>query len=98
MLAEEHRQIVLAHLNDIAPDTFNEGEFSDWSFPTLKLEGSTWMLAFRNSGTEGSEVVQFSFEGDAVDANGAVQEDWMEALNAAIFGWESEPRGDFGDE
>ncbi len=96
-LSAEHRQTLLSHLNDIAPDTFNEGDYGNWDFRTIQLEGSTWMVAFRNSGTDGSEVLQFSFEGDAVDAEGRVQDAWMDALNEAIFAWER-AAGDDGDE
>jgi hypothetical protein len=95
-LSAEHRKILLDHLNEIAPDTFNEGEFSGWQFRTIDVvDGSTWMVAFRNSGTEGSEVLQFSFEGDALDGDGGVRDAWTDALNKAIFAWEARNNEDF---
>jgi hypothetical protein len=33
-----------------------------------------------------------------VDGDGRVQDAWMDALNEAIFGWESAAQGNFDDE
>lgn len=97
----EHKQIVLAHLNDIAPDTFNEGSFHRWRFWGLKREADQWRVNFSNSSHEGDEGDGVSFEhaGDCVDADGGIHAEWFEALNAAILRWEgAQGDGGYGDD
>lgn len=88
MLSEEHKKIALAHLNDICPDTFDEGEFGPWSFTDLSRDGDNWSLSFDNS--EGEDCVAFKWAADCVDEHGGVVQDWFEQINAAILEWESD--------
>lgn len=87
MLSDAHKQAALAHLNDICPDTFDEGEFGPWTFTDLRRAGDQWTLDFDNA--EGSDSVTFPFAGDCVDADGSVVDDWFEQINAAIIEWET---------
>lgn len=94
MLTDAHKQVALAHLNDISPDTFDEGEFGPWTFTGLHREGDEWTLDFDNA--EGGDSVTFTFAGDCVDADGTASQDWFEQINAAILEWENDASG-FGD-
>jgi hypothetical protein len=94
-LPAEHKKSVLDHLNHIAPDTFDEGEFGRWRFSSLAREGSRWRVGFENSGAPDGDVVSFAFEGDCVDEQGIVRSEWFEALNDAVMSWESE-QSDWG--
>lgn len=91
MLSDAHKQAALAHLNDICPDTFDEGEFGPWTFTDLSREGDEWTLDFDNA--EGSDAVKFTFAGDCVDDDGITSQDWFEQINAAILEWESSASG-----
>ena len=95
-LSPEHKALALAHLNDIAPDTFDEGQFGQWKFSTLQREDDRWNLAFSNTGSSDGDVVSFAFAGDAIDARGSVNPAWFEALSAAVLDWES-GMGEGGD-
>ncbi len=86
MLTPEHQKRALDHLNEICPDTFDEGENGPWKFTSLSREGSTWTLAFQNAA--GSDSVRFEFDGDCVDETGIVA-DWFERINARIAEWEA---------
>jgi hypothetical protein len=91
MLSDAHKQAALAHLNEIAPDTFDEGEFGPWTFTGLRREDDTWVLEFDNA--EGADGVRFKYAGDCVDEAGSVADDWFEQINQAILEWESEVSG-----
>ncbi len=93
-LSPEHTKIVLAHLNSIAPDTFNEGDFSRWSFTSVRRKGAEWSVGFTNTGAADGDGVSFSFDGECVDEHGSVRSEWFEVLNTAVLEWESEMRGD----
>ena len=93
VLSTEHKTLALKHLNDIAPDTFNEGQFGSWKFTSLRREEDRWNVGFRNSGASDGDVASFTFAGDAVDASGSVSSDWFEALSAAILNWEQDMDG-----
>lgn len=86
MLSDEHKKAALDHLNEICPDTFDEGEFGPWQFTGLSRNGETWTLSFSNS--EGGDSVEFTFAGDCVDGSGGVVSDWFEQINTAIIDWE----------
>lgn len=97
MLISAHKTAALAHLNDICPDTFDEGTFGPWTFTDLTRAGSAWTLSFDNS--TGSDAVAFTFDGDCIDANGGVVSDWFEEINKAILDWEGEHGDDaYGDD
>jgi len=87
MLTEQHVQIILAHLNDISPDTFDEGSFGPWNFTGLKRDNDQWTLEF--SYAEGDDCVGFTYAGDCVDAEGGVSDEWFDQVNDAILEWES---------
>ncbi len=86
MLSDEHKKAALSHLNEICPDTFNEGEFGPWTFTDLAREGEEWTLQFNNS--EGADLVNFGFSGNCIDDSGGVVDEWFEKINAAIIEWE----------
>lgn len=89
MLDVNHAAAALAHLNEICPDTFDEGSFGPWTFTTLSREANTWRLAFSNS--TGDDAVRFSFDGACVQGpHNIVNNAWFDAVNAAILVWESE--------
>jgi hypothetical protein len=92
MLTEKSKKVALEHLNEICPDTFDEGEFGPWKFTALERDGASWTLSFNNVNGEGS--VMFDFDGDCLDAKGIVVSDWFEQINAAILVYEA---GDDGD-
>lgn len=97
ILTDEHREIGLAHLNEICPDTFDEGEFGPWTFTSLGRKDDAWTLEFDNSA--GSDLVEFTYAGGVVDDGGGVSHDWFEQVSAAIQTWESTARGDdMGDD
>lgn len=99
-LSPAHTQTVLAHLNEIAPDTFDEGSFGRWTFTSLRRDADTWALAFTNTGAVDGDLTTFHFAGDCVDADGRVSDAWFEAVNTAVLDWESEMSdgGDGGDD
>lgn len=86
MFSDDHKKAALSHLNEICPDTFDEGEFGPWTFGDITREGDTWTLAFSNS--EGVDSVSFTFAGDCVTESGSVVDDWFEQINSAIIEWE----------
>ena len=86
MLSDEHKKIALAHLNDICPDTFDEGEFGPWKFTDLSRNEDRWTLAFDNC--EGGDSVRFTWATDCVNAEGSIVDDWFEQISAAILEWE----------
>ncbi|MBX3216786.1 MAG: hypothetical protein KF850_32425 [Labilithrix sp.] len=88
MLTDEQKKQALSHLNEICPDTFDEGEFGPWKFTDLARDGARWTLAFENR--DGADRVSFEFAGDCVDDGGIVVTDWFEQINARILEWESE--------
>ena len=88
-LSEGHKTAALLHLNEICPDTFDEGEFGPWTFTNLSRDGDSWTLSFGNS--EGSDSVTFSYAGDCVDdydESSRVISDWFEQINSTILEWE----------
>jgi len=88
-LSEAHKTAALLHLNEIGPDTFDEGEFGPWTFTNLSRDGDSWTLSFGNS--EGSDSVTFSYAGDCVDdydESSRVISDWFEQINSTILEWE----------
>ncbi len=85
-LAPAHKAAALAQLNDIAPDTFDEGEFGPWTFTDLTREGDEWTLSFDNGE---ADSVTFTHTGDCI-VDGAMSQDWFEQINAAILEWESQ--------
>lgn len=91
MLSDAHKKAALAHLDDIAPDTFDEGEFGPWTFTGLDREGDEWTLDFDNS--EGSDSVTFTFSGDCLDDSGGVVKEWFEEINTALLAWEQDAGG-----
>jgi hypothetical protein len=93
MLSDDHKQAALAHLNEIAPDTFDEGEFGPWTFTGLSREGDTWTLEFDNA--EGGDAIGFVFAGNCVEDSGGIVDEWFEQINGAILEWEAEVRGEF---
>jgi hypothetical protein len=92
MLTEGHKTAALLHLNEICPDTFDEGEFGPWTFTDLTREGDNWTLSFDNS--EGSDAVTFRFVGDCVDESSVVVDEWFEQVNSTILDWEASVQGD----
>ena len=42
----------------------------------------------------GSDAVSFTFDGDCVEENGGVSNDWFEEINKAILDWEGNNRDD----
>lgn len=103
-LSPEHTKIVLAHLNQIAPDTFNEGEFGRWKFTNVSRNGADWYVGFTNSGVVDGDGVSFAFDGECVGEHGSIRSEWFEALNSAVLAWETDMVvggdgwGDMGDE
>ncbi|MEX1365212.1 MAG: hypothetical protein AB1Z98_18945 [Nannocystaceae bacterium] len=91
MLSDAHKQAALEHLNEICPDTFDEGEFGPWKFTGLSRKGDEWSLAFENS--EGDDGITFTFAGDCVDGSGSVVDEWFEQINSGILEWEQEVAG-----
>lgn len=90
-LASTHAKQALEHLNEICPDTFDEGEFGPWTFHQLSRQGSRWALSFDNS--KGQDCVLFTFEGDCVDEDGVVNDEWFEQASDAISDWENSQLG-----
>ena len=89
-LTDDDREAALAHLNEICPDTFDEGEFAPWTFTGLQRIEDLWTLSFDNA--NGSDQVEFTYTGGCVD-DGIVTNDGFEAVNTAIQAWESEAAG-----
>lgn len=90
MLSDTHKEVVLTHLNDICPDTFDEGEFGPWTFTGLTRDGSTWTVSFENA--LGDESAGFDYDGDCVDERGVVDPDFFEQLSGSISAWEDTNR------
>lgn len=91
MLSDAHKQAALEHLNEIGPDTFDEGEFGPWKFTDLAREGDQWSLAFENS--EGADGITFTFAGDCIDGSDSVVDEWFEQINSGILEWEQQLAG-----
>ena len=87
MLTDEHKKRALDHLNEICPDTFNEGAFGPWTFTDLARTGATWTLSFSNA--SGRDRVQFECDASCVDEDESIPSRWFDALNARIIEWES---------
>lgn len=85
-MTDEQRVAVLEQLNDICPDTFDEGPFAPWKFTALTRNDDRWTLSFENS--EGRSSASFTFQGDAVDANGIVAKRWFTRARKALNEWE----------
>ena len=85
---------VLKFLNQIAPDTFNEGEFGNWTFTSLARKGDEWRIGFRNRAAADGDVLTFELAGEAFDPAGNLRQEWLDALNNAIFGWEGDMVGE----
>ena len=95
MLDAAHAAAALAHLNEICPDTFDEGSFGPWTFTSLTREGNTWRLAFSNS--TGDDAVRFTFAEPCVEGpHNSINSNWFEAVNSAILDWEGQ-QGDDGE-
>lgn len=93
-LSEAHKSAALRHLNQICPDTFDEGEFGPWSFIDLERQGEKWTLSFKNGQTD-SDDVTFAYAGDCLGPDGTVSQDWFERINEAILEWEQDAGDDF---
>lgn len=89
-------QALCKHINQIAPDTFDEGEFGPWNFLKVTREGTSWRIKFDNA--EGIDEVTFQQESPGLLANGNIDEPWMESLNHAVSIWEAKMRGEDGSE
>ncbi len=85
------KSLALAHLNDICPDTFDEGDFGPWKFTDLTREGDQWTLTFNNGEASGDDV-EFTFAGSCRDG-GEVDQNWFQQVNAAILVWERKMSG-----
>lgn len=96
-MTTDPKTTILSFLNDIAPDTFSEGDFANWTFRSMSRDGDSWRIGFRNTGAEDGDVLSFTFAGEALDTTGSVRREWLDTLQQAVFRWEGEMRGE-GDE
>jgi hypothetical protein len=87
MLTQEHKRRTLDHLNDICPDTFDEGAFGPWTFTDLTQKGATWTLSFSNK--SGRDCVEFDSDASCLDEDERISSEWFDALNARILTWEA---------
>ena len=95
VISSQDSEFVCSWLNELAPDTFDEGEFGEWTFQSIKINDGEWVVEFHNS--EGDDSVSFTHSGGAV-VEGVVESSWMDRLNQAILQWECEMRGDEPEE
>lgn len=92
-LDESEVATVLEHLNDVAPDTFDEAGLGNWTFTGIEKTATKWVVAF-DVGEE-SDAVAFATKHHLVDAQGQTSSRWFDALGKAVSRW-SETRSDFG--
>lgn len=81
---ESTKQLALNFLNEVAPDTFNEGEFYNWTFTDLRFEDDFYILTFSNSAVT-DYILEFKSEFPVITPEDGINMDWMKDLNAAIF-------------
>jgi hypothetical protein len=75
-------------LNDVAPDTFDEGDHGPWTFSKLASKAGRWTLVFEAGGQPGS--VSFPFDGHCLDEDGTMATDWYESgAVPALHAWET---------
>ncbi|MBN1499089.1 MAG: hypothetical protein JW982_02960 [Spirochaetes bacterium] len=87
MLSDREKKTVLDGLNEICPDTFNEGSHGEWEFTDIVQDGKKWIVHFNND--SGTDYVSFNYDGSCVSKNDMSQ-DWFESLSAAVSDWEME--------
>jgi hypothetical protein len=92
-LDPEDVRMVLDDLNEVAPDTVDEGEFGPWTFEAIEKTKTHWLVGFENS--EGSDIVAFKSKHPLANDDLRSQE-WTEDLMDAIREWE-EGRERYGD-
>jgi hypothetical protein len=88
MLSDTDRTNLLDEVNEVSPDTFDEGPLGPWKFTDVARSGSTWTLSFVNR--EGKGAISFEYDGAAFDEDGLVSEGWSEQLNDAVATYEEE--------
>ena len=87
-LSMEQKKEALAYLNEIAPDTFDEGEFGSWRFTSISRSEEEWRIGFRNRSAADGDVLTFRLAGEAMEG-GAPRQAWSDALQRAVFDWEA---------
>jgi hypothetical protein len=92
-LDPEHVRMVLDDLNEIAPDTVDEGKFGPWTFDAIEKTKTHWLVGFENS--TGSDIVAFKSKHPLANDNKSSQK-WTDDLMDAIREWE-EGREGYGD-
>ncbi len=90
------KKAILDFLNEIAPDTYDEGEYSKWEFTDVSQKGDTYTVYFENehyeaNGYRESSSVTFATSAPPVDENEdpLVNLEWIEVLDKAILEWEN---------
>ena len=84
---DEQQEYIIGFLNDVAPDTFNEGRYASWEFTKVTRKGDIWTLTFEADGIPGK--LTFPMKGECVDEEGLMSEVWFDqALVPAIAAWE----------
>ncbi len=82
-LDPKHVKHVLYDLNDVAPDTLDEGAYSRWRFTALERTGNTWTLKYTNSGHPDGDFVRFDHAGPCV-IDGRTSRKWEDAVFEAL--------------
>jgi len=70
-------KMALSELNEIAPDTVDEGDYGPWNFTKLTKKGNTYTLSFTNS--EGKDKFVFDFE-EPLIVDGRVNQKWVQLI------------------
>ncbi|MBK7882628.1 MAG: hypothetical protein IPJ81_01415 [Chitinophagaceae bacterium] len=93
---------ILRFLNDVAPDTYNEGEYGNWEFKDVTKDGNEYTIDFENEhyeaeGERNSDSITFTTDLAPLNADGGVNLDWLDILNKTLQD-EENPSGMYGNE
>ncbi len=86
-LTQKEIKLALDTLNDIAPDTVDEGEFGPWKFTNLTKNGDEYSLSFTN--VDGPSCFVFNFKNPLIIDN-QVNEKWTQKIMDLSIEWEDQ--------
>ncbi|MCU0655337.1 MAG: hypothetical protein MUF64_08635 [Polyangiaceae bacterium] len=87
-LTRAERKVVLEHLNEIAPDTFDEGELGPWSFEDISVVNGEFRVAASNR--DGETALWFKHPGPVLGGPGRVNPSWFDAFSRCMLATEQE--------
>lgn len=92
---KELLKTIVDNLNEVAPDTLNEGDYGAWHFIELSRAGSEYTLLFENDYGEDSLVLELELDLEERDLEDDTDYDVYiaiieKAFYDAVYEWEAE--------